>query len=268
MMLQVAVVHPASSANPAAGYRRAAIVLGAVIVAHLLLLAIALSARNRIVERPVEPRTITALLLSPEPPAPVVSSSAPPPPAAIAPPAPTPAVTHPAVHPKPAPQPRAQVTHSVEKPVPTPSPTRESTTQPVTQTAAPSAAPQAAMPAAPTAAAPTAAAPSAASAPAAHPAVPASTEPRNVSHVDCSIPRPDYPDVAKRRGEHGTAIVRFVVGLSGHIETAQLQSSSGSARLDDAALAAVHAGACQPYTENGTPVRAAYSQSFVFGLTE
>ncbi|WP_429456889.1 energy transducer TonB [Paraburkholderia sp. JPY465] len=262
-MLQVAVVHPASSANLAAGYRRAAIVLGAVIVAHLLLLVIALSARKPIVERPVEPRTITALLLSPEPPAPVVSSPAPPPPAAVVPPAPTPPVMHPAVHAKPAPQPRAQVPRSVEKPVPAPSPTRESTTQPVTQTAAPSAAPQAAVPTTPTAAAP-----STASAPAAHPAAPASTEPRNVSHVDCSIPKPDYPDVAKRRGEHGTAIVRFVVGLTGHIETAQLQTSSGSTRLDDAALAAVHAGACQPYTENGTPVRAAYSQSFVFGLTE
>ncbi|MGF6702175.1 protein TonB [Paraburkholderia sp. MM5496-R1] len=251
MMLQVAMVNPGSPTNAAAGYRRAAIVLGAVIVAHLVLLAIALSARNRIVERPVEPRTITASLLSPEPPAPVVSPPAPPPPAAVVPTAPTPPVTHPAVRVKPAPQPRAQVPRSVEKPVPTPSPTRESTAQPVTQ-----------------AAVPTAAAPSAASAPAVHPAVPASTEPRNVSHVDCSIPKPDYPDIAKRRGEHGTAIVRFVVGLSGHIETAQLQTSSGSARLDDAALAAVHAGACQPYTENGTPVRAAYSQSFVFGLTE
>lgn len=52
MMLQVAVVHPGSSTNAATSYRRAAIVLGAVIVAHLLLLAIALSARNRIVERP------------------------------------------------------------------------------------------------------------------------------------------------------------------------------------------------------------------------
>ncbi|MGF6880037.1 TonB family protein [Paraburkholderia sp. MM5477-R1] len=251
MMLQVAMVNPASPTNAAAGYRRAAIVLGAVIVAHLVLLAIALSARNRIVERPVEPRTITASLLSPEPPAPVVSPPAPPPPAAVVPTAPTPPVTHPAVRVKPAPQPRAQVPRSVEKPLPKPSPTRESTAQPVTQ-----------------AAVPTAAAPSAASAPAVHPAVPASTEPRNVSHVDCSIPKPDYPDIAKRRGEHGTAIVRFVVGLSGHIETARLQTSSGSARLDDAALAAVHAGACQPYTENGTPVRAAYSQSFVFGLTE
>ncbi|WP_227749259.1 TonB family protein [Paraburkholderia atlantica] len=260
MMLQVAVVHPGSSTNAATSYRRAAIVLGAVIVAHLLLLAIALSARNRIVERPVEPRTITALLLSPEPPAPVVSPPAPPPPAAVVPPAPTPQVPHPAARIKPAPQPRVQVPRRVETPVPTPSPTRESTARPVTQTAAPSAPPQAAVPATPMAAAP-----SSASAPAAHPA---STEPRSVSHIDCSIPKPDYPDVAKRRGEHGTAIVRFVVGLTGHIETAQLQTSSGSARLDDAALAAVHAGACQPYTENGTPVRAAYSQSFVFGLTE
>ncbi|WP_233856102.1 energy transducer TonB [Paraburkholderia sp. HD33-4] len=254
MMLQVAMLNPASALHPAAGYRRAAIVLGAVIVAHLVLLAIALNARNRTVERPLEPRTITALLLSPEPPAPIVSPPAPPPPAAVVPPAPTPPVARPVARVKPVPQPRVQVPRSVEKPVPTPSATRESTAQPVTQAAVPAPAPQLAVPE-------TAAA-------AAQPAVPASTEPRNVSHVDCSIPKPDYPDVAKRRGEHGTAVVRFVVGLSGHIETAHLQTSSGSSRLDEAALAAVHAGACQPYTENGTPVRAAYSQSFVFGLTE
>jgi protein TonB len=256
LMLQVAMVNPGGPTHAAAGYRRAAIVLGAVIAAHLVLLVIALNARNRIAERPVEPRTITALLLSPEPPAPVVSPAAPPTPAAVV--APTPPVTRPAVRVKPTPQPRAQVPRHVETPLPTPSPSRESTAQPVTQPAAPAATPQAA--------APTAAAPSAASA--AHPALPASTEPRNVSHVDCSIPKPDYPDISKRRGEHGTAIVRFVVGLTGRIETAQLQTSSGYTRLDEAALAAVHTGGCQPYTENGTPVRAAYSQSFVFGLTE
>jgi protein TonB len=92
--------------------------------------------------------------------------------------------------------------------------------------------------------------------------------PKTVSHVDCDIPRPDYPDMSKRRNESGTAIVRFVVGLGGQIETAQLQKSSGYARLDEAALAAIHAGVCQPYRENGEAVRAAYSQSFVFGLTE
>jgi protein TonB len=108
----------------------------------------------------------------------------------------------------------------------------------------------------------------AASAPAAERATPASTAPKNVSHVDCTIPKPDYPDISKRRGENGTAIVRFVVGLTGRIETVQLQTSSGYARLDEAALAAVHASVCQPYSENGAPVRAAYSQSFVFGLSD
>jgi protein TonB len=107
-----------------------------------------------------------------------------------------------------------------------------------------------------------------ASAPAAERATPASTAPKTVSHVDCTIPKPDYPDISKRRGENGTAIVRFVVGLTGRIETVQLQTSSGYARLDEAALAAVHASVCQPYSENGAPVRAAYSQSFVFGLSD
>jgi protein TonB len=98
--------------------------------------------------------------------------------------------------------------------------------------------------------------------------VPALGTPKTVAHVDCDIPKPDYPDVSKRRNESGTAIIRFVVGLGGQIEAAQLQKSSGYSRLDDAALAAIHAGVCQPYRENGEVVRAAYSQSFVFGLTQ
>jgi protein TonB len=255
-MLQVAIANRANAMHPATDYRRVAIVLGAVIVAHLVLLALVLMARDRTVERTVEPRTITALLLSPEPappaPAPAAARAAPPPPAAVSRPAPPPA--RPAVRVKPAPQPRPHVARNAPTPAPIAPP--EST--------APSAAAQPAPAATPAATA----APSIAPAPAAQSALPASTEPRNVSHVDCSIPKPDYPDISKRRGENGTAVVRFVVGLTGRIETAQLQKGSGYERLDDAALAAVHAGACQPYRENGTPVRAAYSQSFVFGLTE
>ncbi|MCC8397012.1 energy transducer TonB [Paraburkholderia sp. MMS20-SJTR3] len=272
MMLQVAVTGPAKPVNSAPAYRRAALVLGAVIGAHLVLLALALSARDTIVERPVEPRTITAVLLSPEPepvkpareiapevarptsvlPAPAVPAAAVPPP-----------VAHPAARVKPAPQPRPPVPRSAATPVPSPP----------SASAAPSATPPAAQqaataPAAPaTPAAPTPAPSATATAAAANPAA-ASTEPRNVPHIDCSIPKPDYPDISQRRGEHGTAVVRFVVGVSGRIETAQLQQSSGSTRLDDAALAAVHAGSCQPYRDNGTPVRAAYAQSFVFGLSE
>jgi protein TonB len=130
--------------------------------------------------------------------------------------------------------------------------------------AAPPAAPQAA----PAPAIPSPAAPTTASAPAAERTTPASTAPKNVSHVDCTIPKPDYPEISKRRSESGTAVVRFVVGLGGGIETMQLQKSSGYERLDEAALAAVHGSVCRPYSENGTVVRAAYSQSFVFGLTD
>jgi protein TonB len=62
--------------------------------------------------------------------------------------------------------------------------------------------------------------------------------------------------------------VKFVVGLSGKLESIELKKSSGFSRLDDAALAAVRASACKPYLENGQPVRAAYSQPFDFNLTD
>lgn len=95
----------------------------------------------------------------------------------------------------------------------------------------------------------------------------ASAEPKTVSHVDCDIAKPDYPDISQRRGEAGTAVVRFVVGVSGRIEAVQLLKGSGYPRLDAAALDAVHTGVCRPYGESGAAVRVAYSQSFVFGLT-
>jgi protein TonB len=261
VMLQVAMANRANAMHPATDYRRAAIVLGAVIAAHLALLVLMLVARDRTVERTVEPRTITALLLSPEPaPATPAAAAARPTPPTPAPPAAvipsTPPATRPAIRVKPAPQPRPRAAHSEPTPAPVAAPEN---------TAQPAAAPPVPVPAPATA---STAAPSPEPAPAAQTALPASTEPRNVSHVDCSIPKPDYPDISKRRRENGTAVVRFVVGLTGRIETAQLQKSSGYDRLNDAALAAVHAGACQPYRENGQPVRAAYSQSFVFGLTE
>lgn len=84
--------------------------------------------------------------------------------------------------------------------------------------------------------------------------------------MDCSIAQPDYPQAAQRRGESGTAVVRFVVGVDGRVESAQIQKSSGYPRLDEAALAAVQGGSCRPWREGGVPVRVAYAQPFVFGL--
>lgn len=92
--------------------------------------------------------------------------------------------------------------------------------------------------------------------------------PKNVAHLDCNIIQPAYPALSQRRGESGTAHVRFVVGLSGKIESIELKKSSGYSRLDDAAVAAMRASSCRPYIENGTPIRAMYTQPFEFGLND
>ncbi|WP_434115494.1 energy transducer TonB [Paraburkholderia caffeinilytica] len=247
------------TAIDAARRRRVVVALGAVIAAHAGLLVWALAVRDRTVERTVEEPTIVAALLRDEP-------------AAIAPVVPAPAAVsaapqagHPPVRSKPLPQPRLKAPSSAAAPGLTTAPLSRDMTRETTPSPGPAAPPVAAEPSPATSAATPAAT---ASATAAGRTVPATSTPRSVSHIDCDIPKPDYPDISKRRNESGTAIVRFVVGLSGRIETAQLQKSSGYPRLDDAALAAIHGGTCQPYRENGEAVRAAYSQSFVFGLTD
>ena len=258
-MLQLAMATTGHTAIDAARRRRIVVVLGAVIAAHAGLLMWASAVRDRTVERTVEAPLIVAALLRDEPAAIAPAAPAAPAPAAVV---AAPQIEHPPVRSKPMPQPRLKQPRSAAAPVPTipaapsPSPSRDT-----------AAAPGPVAP--PVAAAPSPAAPATnASATASGRTASASGTPKSVSHVDCDIPKPDYPDVSKRRSESGTAIVRFVVGLSGHIETAQLQKSSGYPRLDEAALAAIHAGVCQPYRENGEAVRAAYSQSFVFGLTD
>ena len=90
--------------------------------------------------------------------------------------------------------------------------------------------------------------------------------PKHVEHADCRIAKPIYPELSKRRGEAGTASVRFVIGTTGAIDTITLVKSSGFARLDDAALQALRASTCEPYLEHGAPVRASYLQAFTFGF--
>jgi len=90
--------------------------------------------------------------------------------------------------------------------------------------------------------------------------------PKDVRHVDCNIIKPDYPALSRRRGEAGTAYVNFVIGVSGAIENIELAKSSGYPRLDDAALAAMRASSCRPYTENGAPVRVSYTKPFIFAF--
>jgi protein TonB len=216
-----------------------------VAVVHVALLAVIMTLRPEPVQVALESHVMTAELLPPAPlAAPVALQSIAPPPSQ-----PTPPVhTKPKIQPKPAPTPK-----------PTPTPLRQAAAPSPTPVAAPDPTPSA--PAAP-------ATQPAAAAPAIGKPTMEISAPKNVSHVECNIAQPDYPTLSKRRHETGTASVRFVIGLSGKLENIELAKSSGFGRLDDAAVAAVHASACKPYLENGQPIRAAFTQPFNFGLTD
>jgi periplasmic protein TonB len=224
--------------------RRVITATAIVVALHAALIAIVLAKRDTAAPLALESHTITAELIQPAPvaaPAAIQSTPTPPPPK------PVPHVTRakPVVKPQP-------------KPVPTPLPVADAPSQHSIEA-----------PAAPTPPAPAAPAPAPAAA-APEPGKPtmALNAPKNVSHLDCRIVQPDYPALSRRRGETGVAYVRFVVGLSGQIESIELKKSSGYGRLDDAALAAMHDSSCKPYLEDGQPVRAAYTQPFDFSLSD
>ncbi|AQG98223.1 energy transducer TonB [Burkholderia sp. KK1] len=228
----------ASNGNP-----RVIAACAAVVAIHVALLGAALTLRNEPLPRPIEAKSITAQLISetPQPAPQPVAVETPPPP-------------KPVPQPVPKPQPKPKVKPKIE-PKPTPMPVTDAPSQ----IAAP--APEPTPPAPPQAAPP--------------PAAPAIGKPsmdlaapKNVAHLSCNIAQPDYPAMAKRRGETGTAVIRLTVGLSGKIENVTLQKSSGSSRLDDAALDAVRGSACSPYKENGEAIRATATVPFVFSLND
>jgi protein TonB len=224
--------------------RRIAAVAALVVAFHVVALAIAFTMREDVPVRPIETRTITAELIRPAPvtlPAAIQSA------ATSLPPKPVPAQKV---------KPNVQ-TRPTPKPVLTPLPVAQASPP------RPIAAPEPAPPAPPAAAAP---APQEPGTPAAGKPTIALSAPKNVSYLDCSIVQPDYPALSRRHGEMGTAMVRFVVGLTGKIESIELKRSSGYDRLDQAALDAMHSSSCKPYLENGEPIRAAYTQPFNFSL--
>ncbi|ABI87793.1 energy transducer TonB [Burkholderia ambifaria] len=215
-----------------------------VLAAHAIMLTAAWLHRNAPPPKSVEVQSITAQLITPAPIAQQVAAESIPQPA---PPKPTPRVK-PKVEPKPV--------QKAAKPAP----------QPVAQSPAPSPTPAPAADPTPAPAAPAAAAPAATPSPARE--TMQVSAPKNVPTLQCNFVKPDYPSMSRRRGESGTAYVHFVVGVTGKIESVELQKSSGYPRLDDAALDAMRSTTCRPYIENGQAIRAARTQPYNFGLTD
>lgn len=77
---------------------------------------------------------------------------------------------------------------------------------------------------------------------------------------------PAYPAQSRRFGETGTVVLRVELDELGRVAVAGVSSSSGHARLDEAALAVVKTWRCAPATRNGRPVRAVALQPFKFVL--
>lgn len=85
--------------------------------------------------------------------------------------------------------------------------------------------------------------------------------------VSCPERRPPvYPPMSRRLGETGKVVLRVELDETGRVSTAQVASSSGSARLDAAALAAAKSWRCIPAQRDGQAVRSVATQPFNFTL--
>lgn len=71
------------------------------------------------------------------------------------------------------------------------------------------------------------------------PAAPPAPEPPRFDLAYLNNPAPVYPIFARRAKEQGVVMLRVRVDATGQVEGIEMHQSSGSARLDDAALAAV-----------------------------
>lgn len=141
--------------------------------------------------------------------------------------APTPP-TPSAVTPTPRPQPRP-----LSPPPLQPAPAPVATTPLATASTAPAASPAAA-PAAPAATAAAVPSPTPAAA-----AAPARVELPSSDAAYLNNPKPAYPMMSKRLGEQGKVVVRVLIGADGAPQQAELRTSSGYERLDQAALTTV-----------------------------
>ncbi|WP_155755157.1 energy transducer TonB [Burkholderia stagnalis] len=77
---------------------------------------------------------------------------------------------------------------------------------------------------------------------------------KSVAHVSCDIEKPPYPARARRLNHEGKVVLRVTIDVNGRITEATTAESSGFDELDAAARAAMLAGHCMPYLQNGTPI--------------
>ncbi|WP_197330302.1 energy transducer TonB [Ralstonia syzygii] len=119
------------------------------------------------------------------------------------------------------------------------------------------------------AAPPTPPAPPVEAAPAPAPApAPVQSGPINVgiNDIQCNNPPLVYPTMSQKMGEEGRTLVKITIGPDGDVVNAAIATSSGSARLDRAALDSARSLHCSPYKQNGRATTVVANKPFVFKL--
>jgi periplasmic protein TonB len=81
--------------------------------------------------------------------------------------------------------------------------------------------------------------------------------------------QPAYPDVARRLNEQGTVHLNIAVGVDGRVGQVLVTQSSGSDRLDQAAVVWIaRHWRYEPATNGGKPVGSVVQAAIVFNLTQ
>jgi periplasmic protein TonB len=95
-------------------------------------------------------------------------------------------------------------------------------------------------------------------------APPAPAEPIVATHT-----KPPYPPISQRLGEHGVTLLNVSIDASGRATDATVVTSSGSARLDAAAVEYVKQRyRWKPATRDGKPVATTQALRIVWSLTD
>jgi protein TonB len=79
-------------------------------------------------------------------------------------------------------------------------------------------------------------------------------------------PAPEYPSLSRRQGEEGRVLMKVLVSADGAAEDVQIEKSSGSDRLDNAAVAAVKKWRFIPAKKNNQPLSASVLVPMKFSL--
>ena len=104
--------------------------------------------------------------------------------------------------------------------------------------------------------------------PAAPPAPPPPA-PTKLEQITRTHTKPPYPAISQRMGEQGTTEMMVTINVKGDVIAAEVTKSSGSKRLDDAAVEHVKARwKWNPPTQNGQPVEAKTAVRVVWSLLD